>query len=316
MQNTNSLLSLLEQILSLKDKSKEEIESLNSLIVENSQLCMENKDLKSRCEKFEKDVAYYKEEAESLKKVSIIKNMSRQVHDLKIENDILQRKIKHYKSVGDIKTDSSLLSASNFDGKEINDIESIEIAFEDTINQYNIKEPMARLFNIPIETTMTSKDAVTKVLDYIESAKLYSSKTRTLKYDYKLYEFLNIKDELSITESADLFRNLCKIVKDNGLDDGNFDNHQRIEQISVKKTIEDYISSNENKSIKSSIVNTEEPEEDIEEEEELEVTKIGKRYYYVSVGTNIVYKAVKLKKGEYDVGKRMGTYDGKSIIKD
>jgi len=379
MENTNSLLSLIEQILLIKDQSKEEINSLELLITKNSELSSANNILTSQCEKFKKDVAYYKEEAESLRKVSIIRNMSKQVHDLKNENELLLRKIKHYKSLAEIKTDSSLLSASNFDGKDINDGESIEIQTEDTSDQYGIKESMARLFNIPIETKMTSKEAVTKVLDYIDTNKLYDPKSRVLKYDYKLHQFLNIKEDLSVDECAELFRNLCKLVKLNGLETGNGNDNVADDKSSIKKTIEDYISNNDNKSVKSSIVNNEEQDEsefkcsicgliqsnnwcfkcdtdntcekcvgnggdditegheewicqtcldkqsetieaDIEDEEEedeeLEVTKIGKRYYYVSVGTNIVYKAVKLKKGEYDVGKRMGTYDGKSIIKD
>ena len=186
MENTNSLLSLIEQILLIKDKSKEEINSLDLLKTKNSELSSENTILVSQCEKLKKDIAYYKEEAESLRKVSIIKNMSKQVHDLKNENEILLRKIKHYKSLADIKTDSSLLSASNFDGKDINDGESIEIETEDTTDQYGIKESMARLFNIPIETKMTSKEAVAKVLEYIDTNKLYDPKSRVLKYDYKL----------------------------------------------------------------------------------------------------------------------------------
>lgn len=381
MQNTNSLLSLIEQIILIKDKSREELEKLDILKLDNERLSSENESLMSQCEKLKKDVTHYKEEAESLKKVSIIKNMSKQVHDLKNENEILIRKIKHYKSLADIKTDSSLLSASNFDGKDINDGESIEIETEDTTDQYGIKESMARLFNIPIETKMTSKEAVAKVLEYIDTNKLYDPKSRVLKYDYKLHQFLNIKEDLSVDECAELFKNLCKLVKLNGLETGDGVDNLADEKSSIKKTIEDYISNDDNKSVKSSIVNSEEPDEsefkcsvcgliqsnnwcfkcdtentcqscignggddntegheewicqtcfdkqsetikdDVEavdedvEEEELEVTKIGKRYYYVSIGTNIVYKAVKLKKGEYDVGKRMGTYDGKSIIKD
>lgn len=37
----------------------------------------------------------HKEEVESLRRVSIIKNMSKQVHDLKSQNEILTRKVNH-----------------------------------------------------------------------------------------------------------------------------------------------------------------------------------------------------------------------------
>lgn len=60
-------------------------------------------------------------------------------------------------------------------------------------------------------------------------------------------------------------------------------------------------------------------EEEVGEEEEVEVelVKINRRYYYVEDSdTKIVYKAIKIKKGEYDIGDKLGYLEDDKIIKD
>ena len=106
--------------------------------------------------------------------------MSKQVHDLKSQNEILTRKVNHYKSIADVKTDSSILSASQFDGID-NNSKSIEIDIESNEEAYNITESLARLLNIPIETKLTSKSAVHKVLTYIEDNNIFDSRNKYLK---------------------------------------------------------------------------------------------------------------------------------------
>ena len=60
--------------------------------------------------------------------------------------------------------------------------------------------------------------------------------------------------------------------------------------------------------------------EEVEEEEvevEVELVKINRRYYYVEDSdTKIVYKAIKIKKGEYDIGDKLGYLKDNKIIKD
>ena len=323
MQTTNSVLSILDQLLVLRDNFQAEVLKCNDYVSKLEKLQEENKILKNKCDKLEKQSVEHKEEVESLRRVSIIKNMSKQVHDLKSQNEILSRKVNHYKSIADTKTDSSILSASNFDGGNDKE-ESIEIELETNshVEEYKITESLARLLNIPIETEITSKAAVSRVSEYIEDNSIFDSKNKVLKYDYKLYFFLNIDSALNKNETSSLLKNLCKIVKKYGLVTDNSSKSTMIKsENSVKRTIEDYLKKTDIKS--DNYISSDEAKPDStldiesdDEEEELEVKKIGKRYYYVSVDTNIVYKAVKVNKGQYDVGKRLGIYQNEKLIKD
>ena len=320
----NNILSLIDKLIDARDNFKLDVMKYNDLILTVDRLEKDNEELRKKCALLEKETIQHKEEVESLRRVSIIKNMSKQVHELKSQNEILTRKVNHYKSIADVKTDSSILSASQFDGIDNNE-QSIEIDTESNEEVYNITESLARLLNIPIETKLTSKSAVHKVLTYIEDNNIFDSKNNILKNDYKLYYFLNLDSQLNKDETSSILKNLCKIVKNYGLtqEDSSFNTVDSKSKKSVKKTIEDYLPKNDNKS--SSDVNTvsKTQETDVnsdsesdEEEEELEVKKIGKRYYYVSIGTNIVYKAVKQKNGDYEVGKRLGILSDNKIMKD
>ena len=62
----------------------------------------------------------------------------------------------------------------------------------------------------------------------------------------------------------------------------------------------------------------EETDEESEEEVDVELIKIKKRYYYCeqTEDENIIYKAIKIKKGGYDVGDRIGLMVDGKLIKD
>ena len=60
-----------------------------------------------------------------------------------------------------------------------------------------------------------------------------------------------------------------------------------------------------------------EVEEYDEDEVEVELVKINRRYYYVEDSdAKTVYKAIKIKKGEYDIGDKLGYLKDNKIIKD
>ena len=315
----NNILSLIDKLIDARDDFEVQVKKYNDLILNLNKLEKDNEELRKKCALLEKQSSEHKEEVESLRRVSIIKNMSKQVHDLKSQNEILTRKVNHYKSIADVKTDSSILSASQFDGID-NNSKSIEIDIESNEGAYNITESLARLLNIPIETKLTSKSAVHKVLTYIEDNNIFDSKEQILKNDYKLYYFLNLDSQLNKEDTSHILKNLCKIVKNYGLtqEDSSVNTINSKSERTVKKTIEDYLPKDDKSSSHSKTISQIEDtdSESDEEEEELEVKKIGKRYYYVSIGTNIVYKAVKQKNGDYEVGKRLGILSDSKIVKD
>jgi len=65
-------------------------------------------------------------------------------------------------------------------------------------------------------------------------------------------------------------------------------------------------------------VSVSESEEEDFEEISVELIKIKKRFYYseISDEKTIIYKAIKLKKGEYDVGDRLGILVDNKLVKD
>ena len=54
------------------------------------------------------------------------------------------------------------------------------------------------------------------------------------------------------------------------------------------------------------------------EEITVELVKIKSRFYYTETANNevVVYKAIKIKKGEYDVGDKIGVLVNNKIVKD
>ena len=54
------------------------------------------------------------------------------------------------------------------------------------------------------------------------------------------------------------------------------------------------------------------------EEIDVELIKIKKRFYYseLSGGETIIYKAIKIKKGEYELGDKIGFLKNNKLIKD
>ena len=72
--------------------------------------------------------------------------------------------------------------------------------------------------------------------------------------------------------------------------------------------------------LKENTITSSDEETDWESEEEVDVEliKIKKRYYYCeqSEDEKIIYKAIKIKKGDYDVGDRIGLMIDGKLIKD
>lgn len=315
MENYLSLINLVDTLKSNLEKQTKSIESLEdsigkhqSIKVKYDKLVIEHSELEDNYKKLSNSNKLLEEELESLKKVSIIRNMNKQIQDLKNKNEILERKITFYKTSYDIKSESLSLTATNFDDiksddKIINEDTGDKLS-EESETEYNISEHLARLLNIPIETKLTMNNANQRVRDYISDNKLHCNKTLSLKYDWKLFHLLNIEDTDEV-DAKNYLINLNKIIRANGFVTSN--NEDELETNATAKNSE-----NSNDEVEIS----EEEYVSDEEEEVFEVKKIGKRYYYISSLDNSVYKAVKNKTTkEYELGKKVGVLEGEKIIK-
>jgi len=315
MENYLSLINLVDTLKSNLEKQTKSIESLEDYIgkhksikVKYDKLVIEHSELEDNYKKLSNSNKLLEEELESLKKVSIIRNMNKQIQDLKNKNEILERKITFYKTSYDIKSESLSLTATNFDDIKSDDKimnkDTDDKLSEESETEYNISEHLARLLNIPIETKLTMNNANQRVRDYISDNKLHCNKTLSLKYDWKLFHLLNIEDT-DVVDAKNYLINLNKIIRANGFVTSN--NEDELERNATAKNSE-----NSNDEVEIS----EEEYVSDEEEEVFEVKKIGKRYYYISNLDNSVYKAVKNKTTkEYELGKKVGVLEGEKIIK-
>ena len=314
MENYLSLINLVDTLKTTLEKENKSIESLDymgkhQLIkVKYDKLVIEHSELEDNYKKLLISNSTLKDELDSLKKVSIIRNMNKQIQDLKNQNEILERKINFYKSNYDIKSESLSLTGTNFDDIKSDDKITYEVindkVSEESETEYSISEHLARLLNIPIETKLTMNDANQRVRDYISDNKLHCNKTLSLKYDWKLFHLLNIEDTDDV-DAKNYLLNLNKIIRANGFVTSK--NEDEPELTTTSKNSEDSVGEVE--------ISEEEYISD-EEEEVFEVKKIGKRYYYISSLDNSVYKAVKNKATkEYELGKKVGVLEGEKINK-
>ena len=103
MENYLSLINLVDTLKTTLEKENKSIESLDymgkhQLIkVKYDKLVIEHSELEDNYKKLLISNSTLKDELDSLKKVSIIRNMNKQIQDLKNQNEILERKINFYK---------------------------------------------------------------------------------------------------------------------------------------------------------------------------------------------------------------------------
>lgn len=318
------VISELQYFKTENETNKNKVQELTS---ENNNLLSKNLELEDKYNSCLEELA-------SLRSVSIIKNMSKQIQDLKNHNQILEKKINYYKSNYDIRTETSSLTGLNFDdiksnelsdkdqevvtGEEIIDNNSnnvVECCSNESDTEYPITEHLARLMNIPIERKISCNKANQFVRDYINNNKLHCKNTLTLKYDFKLFKLLNIETTDSV-EARDILLKLNKTIKENGLiipDNSSNEQCETVGQEVIEET-KSQDTQQEHISVEELSVNEEGSDEE-EDEETFEVTKIGKRYYYVSSVDSSVYKAVRNKKTkEYELGDKKGILvDGKIV---
>ena len=321
MENYLSLINLVDSLKIGIEKENKSIEVLdysgkyNSIKERYDKLTTEHSELADSYKKLLNTNKALEDELESLKKVSIIRNMNKQIQDLTNKNEILERKITFYKTNYDLKSESLSLTGTNFDDiksyDKVIDEDTCDKLSEESETEYNISEHLARLLNIPIETKLTMNDANQRVRDYISDNKLHCNKTLSLKYDWKLFHLLNIEDTNDV-DAKNYLLNLNKIIRANGFVTSK--NEDEIELSTTNKNSEDTV--DEVEISEEEYISDEEEYISDEEEEVFEVKKIGKRYYYISRLDNSVYKAVKNKvTKEYELGKKVGVLDGEKINK-